>query len=167
MYANNWLGFSFSIASANSRAKPKSGLPVSHQTKSAYGAYAKPRDIDCSSPFFTTKKPSDVLLPVTNGASYESTSEVRRFAASASVLANNTVGTSITSAASRAETSFWTASCVGTRTLPPIWPHFFTAANWSSKCAPAAPFTIIFFISSNEFSTPPKPASASATIGRK
>jgi hypothetical protein len=23
---------------------------------------------------------------------------------------------------------------VGTRTLPPMWPHFFTAASWSSKC---------------------------------
>jgi hypothetical protein len=23
--------------------------------------------------------------------------------------------------------------------LPPIWPHFFTAASWSSKCTPAAP----------------------------
>jgi hypothetical protein len=34
------------------------------------------------------------------------------------------VGTPITSAASRAATSFWTNSRVGTSTLPPMWPHF-------------------------------------------
>ncbi len=61
--------------------------------------------------------------------------------------------------------SFCTASCVGTSTLPPMWPHFLTEASWSSKCTPAAPASIIAFISSKAFSTPPKPASASATIG--
>jgi hypothetical protein len=35
------------------------------------------------------------------------------------------------------------ASCVGTSTLPPMWPHFFTLASWSSKCTPAAPASII------------------------
>ena len=35
------------------------------------------------------------------------------------------------------------------------------------KVYPAAPAVIIAFISSKAFSTPPKPASASATIGRK
>ncbi len=54
---------------------------------------------------------------------------------------------------------------VGTSTLPPRWPHFFSEASWSSKCTPAAPASIIPFISSNELSGPPKPASASATIG--
>jgi hypothetical protein len=49
--------------------------------------------------------------------------------------------------------------------LPPRWPHFFSDASWSSKCTPAAPASIIAFISSNAFSGPPKPASASATIG--
>ncbi len=49
----------------------------------------------------------------------------------------------------------------------PMWPHFFTAANWSSKCTPAAPAAIMFFISSKALRTPPKPASASATMGRK
>ena len=63
--------------------------------------------------------------------------------------------------------SFSTASRVGTSTLPPMWPHFFTAASWSSKCTPAAPASIIAFISSNALSTPPNPASASATIGAK
>ena len=48
-----------------------------------------------------------------------------------------------------------------------MWPHFFTDASWSSKCTPAAPASIIAFISSNAFNTPPKPASASATIGAK
>ncbi len=32
---------------------------------------------------------------------------------------------------------------VGTRTLPPRWPHFFSDASWSSKCTPAAPASII------------------------
>ena len=54
---------------------------------------------------------------------------------------------------------------VGTSTLPPMWPHFFSDASWSSKCTPAAPASIIAFISSNALSGPPKPASASATIG--
>ena len=40
------------------------------------------------------------------------------------------------------------ASWVGTSTLPPMWPHFLTAASWSSKCTPAAPAMIMFFINS-------------------
>ena len=40
-----------------------------------------------------------------------------------------------------------------------------TLASWSSKCTPATPASIMAFISSKAFSTPPKPASASATIG--
>ena len=48
-----------------------------------------------------------------------------------------------------------------------MWPHFFTEASWSSKWTPAAPASIIDFISSKALSTPPKPASASATIGAK
>ena len=58
-----------------------------------------------------------------------------------------------------------TNCAVGTSTLPPRWPHFFSDASWSSKCTPAAPASIIDFISSNALSGPPKPASASATIG--
>ena len=77
------------------------------------------------------------------------------------------VGMPITSAARRAAISLSTASRVGTSTLPPMWPHFLTEASWSSKCTPAAPASIIAFISSKAFSTPPKPASASATIGAK
>ena len=46
-----------------------------------------------------------------------------------------------------------------------MWPHFFSEASWSSKCTPAAPASIIAFMSSKQFSAPPKPASASATIG--
>ena len=42
-------------------------------------------------------------------------------------------------------------------TLPPMWPHFFSEASWSSQCTPAAPAAIIDFISSNALSTPPKP----------
>ena len=46
-----------------------------------------------------------------------------------------------------------------------MWPHFFSEASWSSKCTPAAPASIIAFISSKALSGPPKPASASATMG--
>ncbi|MNL49953.1 hypothetical protein D3C87_1729280 [compost metagenome] len=102
-----------------------------------------------------------------NGRSFSSTSLVTRSAASASVRASNTVGVPIVSAARRADTSLATASRVGTSTLPPMWPHFFTEANWSSKWTPAAPASIMAFISSKAFSTPPKPASASATMGAK
>ena len=105
--------------------------------------------------------------PVQNGLSLSSMSEVTRSAASASVRASTIVGTPMQSAASRAAISFSTASRVGTSTLPPMWPHFFTDASWSSKWTPAAPASIIAFISSNAFSTPPNPASASATIGAK
>ena len=81
--------------------------------------------------------------------------------------ATSTVGTPTTSAARRAATRFRTALWVGTSTLPPMWPHFFSLASWSSKWTPAAPASIIAFISSKAFSGPPKPASASATIGRE
>ena len=37
---------------------------------------------------------------------------------------------------------------IGTSTLPPRWPHFFSDASWSSKCTPAAPASIIARISS-------------------
>ena len=50
-------------------------------------------------------------------------------------------------------------------TFPPRWPHFFSDESWSSKCTPAAPASIIAFISSKALSGPPNPASASATIG--
>ena len=85
------------------------------------------------------------------GWSFGSMSEVIRSAASASVRATIRVGTPITSAARRAAISFCTASWVGTSTLPPMWPHFFTEASWSSKCTPAAPASIIDFISSKAF----------------
>ena len=79
--------------------------------------------------------------------------------------ATSTVGTSITSAARRAAISVRMNCDVGTSTLPPRWPHFFSDASWSSKWTPAAPASIIAFISSKALSGPPKPASASATIG--
>ncbi|MNI55127.1 hypothetical protein D3C73_1100560 [compost metagenome] len=120
-----------------------------------------------SMPALVRKKPSTVRSPVMNGRSFSSTSLVTRSAASASVRASNTVGVPIVSAARRADTSLATASRVGTSTLPPMWPHFFTEANWSSKWTPAAPASIMAFISSKAFSTPPKPASASATMGAK
>ena len=111
------------------------------------------------------RSPPASARPSTNAASASSTSLVSSVADSASVRATRTVGTSQTSAASRAAASVRTNWLVGTSTLPPRWPHFFSEASWSSKCTPAAPASIIAFISSNAFSGPPKPASASATIG--
>jgi hypothetical protein len=86
-------------------------------------------------------------------------------AACASVRAITNEDTPHTSAARRAAFKVRTCCPVGISTLPPRWPHFFSEASWSSQCTPAAPAAIIAFISSNAFSTPPKPASASATIG--
>ena len=111
------------------------------------------------------RTPPAVRSPVRNARSRSSTSLVSSVAASASVRATSTVGTPATSAASRAALSVRTNCDVGTSTLPPRWPHFFSDASWSSKCTPAAPASIIPVISSNAFSGPPKPASASATIG--
>ena len=85
-----------------------------------------------SIPARTRKKPSGVCSPVTKGASRSSTSLVSRVAASASVRATSTVGTPATSAASRAAFSVRWNWAVGTSTLPPRWPHFFSAASWSS-----------------------------------
>ncbi len=82
-----------------------------------------------------------------------------------SVRATMMVGTPRISAASRAATSVRMCWLVGTSTLPPMWPHFFSEESWSSQCTPAAPASIIAFISSKAFSGPPNPASASATIG--
>ena len=47
-----------------------------------------------------------------------------------------------------------------------MWPHFFSEASWSSKWTPAAPASMNAFMISKLFSGPPKPASASATMGR-
>ena len=111
------------------------------------------------------KKPSVVRSPVTKRWSYSSQSLVSSVALLASVRAIRTVSTPHTSAASRAATSLVTNSLVGTRTFPPRWPHFFTEASWSSKCTPAAPASIMFFMISKACSGPPNPASASATSG--
>jgi isocitrate lyase len=67
-----------------------------------------------------------------NGLSRGSTSLVMSFALSASVRATSTVGTPITSEARRAATSVRMNWLVGTSTLPPRWPHFFSDASWSS-----------------------------------
>src|SRR5205085_11337182 len=72
---------------------------------------------------------------------------------------------SATPAAGRAAFSVRTNWLVGTSTLPPRWPHFFSEESWSSKWTPAAPASTNALISSYAFSGPPKPASASATIG--
>ncbi len=75
-------------------------------------------------------------------------------AESASVRAMMIVGTPLTSAASRAATRLRTAHDVGSRTLPTMWPHFFSLASWSSRWTPAAPASIIAFVSSNTFRCP-------------
>ena len=99
------------------------------------------------------------------GRSRSSMSLVSSLALSASVRATRTVGTPHTSDARRAATRVRTNWLDGMSTLPPMCPHFFSLASWSSKWTPAAPASIIDFISSNALRGPPKPASASATIG--
>ena len=71
-----------------------------------------------------------------NGRSRSSMSLVSRWADRASVRAMRTVGTSITSWASRAALSARMNCEVGTSTLPPMCPHFFSLASWSSKWTP-------------------------------
>ena len=71
------------------------------------------------------EKPSSVRTPVQNGRSAGSMSLVSRFAELASVRATTRIGTPLTSAASRAAISALTCCAVGTRTLPPMCPHFF------------------------------------------
>ena len=95
-------GWSSWTACANSRASPMSGVDVSNQRTSAYGAQASERAIAGSSPGRTRKKPSGVRSPVRNSWSVGSTSLVRSVALSASVRATRIVGTPATSAASRA-----------------------------------------------------------------
>src|SRR5260370_37259365 len=90
---------------------------------------------------------------------------VLRFAAGGWVGARSKLGPPQTSAASRAAFSVLMSWPVGISTLPPRWPHFFSEASWSSQCTPAAPAAIMDFISSKALRAPPKPASASATIG--
>src|SRR5699024_10288304 len=69
-------------------------------------------------------------------------------AAFASVRAIIKVGVPITSATNRAAMRLRIAFCVGKRTFPPKWPHFFSEASWSSKWTPDAPASIIAFINS-------------------
>ena len=111
------------------------------------------------------KKPSVVRSPVRNSLSLSSISLVIRFAPRASVRAIKTVGTPITSAAKREAVRVRICFWVGIKTLPPMWPHFFSEESWSSKWTPAAPASIMLLVSSNTFNAPPKPASASATMG--
>ena len=44
LYASSLSGYFLRIASANDLANARSGLPVSHQMRSAYAAYARPRE---------------------------------------------------------------------------------------------------------------------------
>ena len=94
------------------------------------------------------KKPSVVRSPVRNGLSRSSTSVVISVALRASVRAITTEGTPSTSAARRAAVRVRMCCWVGMSTFPPMWPHFFSEASWSSKCTPAAPARSIRFMSS-------------------
>ena len=76
-----------------------------------------------------------------------------------------TSGTPRVSAASLAEVNVRICWLVGTKTFPPMCPHFFSAASWSSKWTAATPASINFLVSSNTFNAPPNPASPSAIIG--
>ncbi len=114
---------------------------------------------------FYAVKPSAVRSPVMNVWSRSSMSDVMRLAASASVRAMTKVGTPATSVARRAATSLLMASCVGTSTLPPRWPHFLADEKPVFPMHAGGAASIIAFISSKALRLPPKPASASATMG--
>ncbi len=167
LYASILPGNCAWMPAAKARASSRSGVEVSHQMRSAYGAYARPRAMASSTPQRTPKKPSGVRSPVRKGRSRASTSDVTRRAECASVRPMMTVGTPATSAARRAATRLRTAAAAGMSTLPPRWPHFFSDESWSSKWTAAAPASMSAPASSYALSGPPKPASASATIGRK
>jgi hypothetical protein len=89
-----------------------------------------------------------VRSPVRNGRSRSSTSLVSSLALSASVRATSRVGTPITSAARRAATSV-RMNCAGRHQhLAAEVAALLLRASWSSKCTPAAPASIMAFISS-------------------
>ena len=92
---------------------------------------------------------------------------VSRSAALASVRAITRVVVPQTSAARRAAISFCTASWLGTSTLPPMWAALFHGRELIFEAYAGGARFNHPFISSKAFSTPPKPASASATMGRK
>ena len=58
LYARSLPGYCACTASANCAASSRSGVDVSHQMRSAYGAYASARAIGASIPGSTRKKPS-------------------------------------------------------------------------------------------------------------
>ena len=68
-------------------------------------------------------------MPVKKGLSFSSKSFVISFAALASVLAKIISGSSAISGAYLAAFRFLIIVLVGTKTFPPIWPHFFSLAN--------------------------------------
>ncbi len=63
LYARSFPGYSACTASANCAASSRSGVEVSHQRRSAYGAYASARAIGASIPGWMRKKPSGRPLP--------------------------------------------------------------------------------------------------------
>src|SRR3989441_7616799 len=126
LYACSLRGNLACTASAKQRASSMSGFEVSNHKRSAYSAYARARAIAASTPLLTWKNPSVVRSPVRKRRSYSSQSLVSRVALLASVRATRIVSTPHTSAARRAAMSFVMNSLVGTSTLPPRCPHFFT-----------------------------------------
>src|SRR5260221_5974051 len=92
LYASNFPGNSACTPSANSFASRKSGLEVSHHSKSAYGAYEIARAMALFSPERIPKNPSLVRSPVRNSRSRGSISLVSSAALSASVRAMINVG---------------------------------------------------------------------------
>ena len=112
------------------------------------------------------KNPSAVRSPVVNARSTGSTSLVMSFAALASVRAIRIVGTPTRRPPDARPADG--GPHVGWESAPcrPSGRISFPKLSWSSKCIPAAPAAINDFISSKTLSAPPKPASASATIGK-
>ena len=84
-----------------------------------------------------------------------------------SVRASSSVGTPITSDARRAAISSLDSLAGRHQHLAAHVAALLHRRELVLEVHPEAPLAIMFFISSKALSTPPKPASASATIGRK
>mmetsp|Transcript_20177 Transcript_20177/g.64461 ORF Transcript_20177/g.64461 Transcript_20177/m.64461 type:complete len:238 (+) Transcript_20177:722-1435(+) len=107
----------------------------------------------------------ETVAPTMKAWSRGSMLDEMKVAASASVRAMMRVGVPRMSACSRAALSRSACSCVGTSTLPPMWPHFLVPGDWSSKWIPAAPASTNILVSFMTAVRPPWPVSPSATMG--
>ena len=168
LYASSLPGNCLRMPSANCFACARSGVEVSHQTRSAYGAYARPRAMAVSTPALDAVEALGRALALDDERPVALVDVAREQLRAVGVGARDErrVGTPQTSAARRAATSV-RMNCAG-RDRAPCRPCGRTSSR--SRAGPRSerprrPPRSSPFISSNALSGPPKPASASAMIG--